>query len=500
MGHLVVGHLGRHLLDLALLGLAVGIACWPLNLVDRWQDQLLQILPGFSGEGWSRIGLLLVFSPLVVVPLLLALQAGPWADGRGSGIPQTMSSLHDPAAGDQLLARGPTLRRCLLWTAASLSLLSLGREGPVVQVGASVAHALRRWRPGLLRGLVPGGVLAIAAGAGLAGGFNSHLMGVVFMAEELTGRFQASLIWPGLVVCATAALMSHWGGEPIYGLGVIANTTPETELLLLAIPIGITAGLLGGAFSRLLLAATAWLRPQVRRRPWLWGAGLGLLISLLLFASGGFSGGDGESLMRRLIHDPDRISTGWPLLGTLAVRLLAPVLALAGGIPGGLIDPAFTLGAVYGSGVIEWLGGDPHVGLALGMVASLAGATQLPVMSMLFALHMAGDQQLLAGLVVAAALGAYAGRLLLKTPIYHALAELEREASDLEAERRAQAAADAAPEPAGGEQPRLSDPALLGAQGSAGLFSSQQEPEGTQSEPKTAEAKPDGANPAEPGL
>ncbi|MFM7674711.1 MAG: chloride channel protein [Synechococcus sp.] len=428
-------HLSRHLLDLALLGLAVGLACWPLNVVDHWQDRLLGLLPGFSGEGWSRAGLLLVLAPVAVVPLLLALQAGPWADGRGSGIPQAMASLHDPHKSDKLLAAPPTWRRCLLWTVASLSLLSLGREGPVVQVGASVAHGLRRRWPWLLRGLVPGGVLAIAAGAGLAGGFNSPLMGVVFMAEELTGRFQASLVWPGLLVCATAALMSHWGGEPLYGLGVIPNATPETELLLWAVPIGITAGLLGGLFSRLLLAATGWLRPHVRRQPWRWGLGLGLLISLMLLSSQGLSGGDGERLMSQLIDDPRPIATGWAWLGTLLVRLLAPVVSLAGGIPGGLIDPAFTLGAVYGAGVIEWIGGDPHVGLALGMVASLAGATQLPVMSMLFALHMAGDQQLLAGLLLAAGLGAYAGRMLVRTPIYHALAELDRGGDAPPAER-----------------------------------------------------------------
>jgi H+/Cl- antiporter ClcA len=44
---------------------------------------------------------------------------------------------------------------------------------------------------------------------------------------------------------------------------------------------------------------------------------------------------------------------------------------------------------------------------------------------MLFALHMAGDQQLLAGLLLAGALGAYAGRMLLKLPVYHALAALD---------------------------------------------------------------------------
>ena len=67
------------------------------------------------------------------------------------------------------------------------------------------------------------------------------------------------------------------------------------------------------------------------------------------------------------------------------------------------------------------------LGMALGMAATLAGATQLPVMSVAFALRLAGDQQLLPGVLLAAVLGAYCSRLLLSKPIYHALAELGSE-------------------------------------------------------------------------
>ncbi|MEB3170336.1 MAG: chloride channel protein, partial [Synechococcaceae cyanobacterium] len=61
---------------------------------------------------------------------------------------------------------------------------------------------------------------------------------------------------------------------------------------------------------------------------------------------------------------------------------------------------------------------------ALGMAAGLAGATQLPVATVLFALRLAADQQLLPGLLVAAVLAAYMSRLIFDRPIYHALREL----------------------------------------------------------------------------
>ena len=75
------------------------------------------------------------------------------------------------------------------------------------------------------------------------------------------------------------------------------------------------------------------------------------------------------------------------------------------------------------------------LGLAIGMTAALAGATQLPVMSVIFALRLAGDQQLLPGMLLAAVIGAYMSRLLMGQPMYHALVEPLREA--LETDRLA---------------------------------------------------------------
>lgn len=421
-----VQELLRTLLQLAVLGLAVGAACWPLNLMDRIQAQWLGLLPAFSGQGWTTLGLLLAVSPLLVLPLLLWLQAGGWRQGAGSGIPQTMDSLEHPAEADGLMASAPTWQRLALWSAATLALMPLGREGPVVHVGAAVAHGLRRRWPGLLKGLQPPDLIALGAGAGLAGGFNTPLMGVVFMAEELTHSFQLQLIWPALLLCSSAAALSHLGGEPMFGLGLLSGPAFESEQLAWAVPVGLLGGLLGGGFSRLLLGVSARLQPHLRRRPRVVGLLLGGLLAALALVSGGNSAGDGELLMSRLIEtagDPFAPLGG---LGVLLARLVGPLLALGAGIPGGLIDPAFSLGAVFGELLLGLFGADPHLGLALGMAAGLAGATQLPVMTIVFAVRLAGDQQLLPGLLLAAALAAYSSRLLLDRPIYQALAELQR--------------------------------------------------------------------------
>lgn len=407
------------LLPLVLLGLAVGLACWPLNLLDRAQDLLLKRMPAWGGE-WDALTRTLALAPLLVMPVLLTLQARVWADGAGSGIPQTMASLESAEQASVLLAPRPTLRRLVLWSIATLALFPLGREGPVVQVGAAVAHALQRRWPRLLRALSPGDGLAVAAAAGLAGGFNTPLMGVIFLAEELTQRFTAGLIWPGLLVCVIAAGFSNLGGQPEFALGILRVGSIEPLQLLWALPVGLAAGLMGALFGRLLLETTRRIVPLARRRPLPAGLVLGGLLTALALLSGGASGGDGETLMSLLIAAPEG-GHATPLV--LLARLIAPCLALGAGVPGGLIDPAFAIGAVLGQGVGQLLH-QGALGLALGMAAALAGATQLPAMSVVFALRLAGDQQLLPGVLLAAVIGAYCSRLLLEKPIYHALAEL----------------------------------------------------------------------------
>lgn len=428
----MVRQLIRQLVQLALLGVLVGLACWPFNLLDRWQDALLRQLPAFSGEPWQPQTVLLACAPLVAVPVLLTLQRGAWAGGAGSGIPQTMASVEDPVLAPRLLGLRPTLQRLGLWTIATLSLLPLGREGPVVQVGAAVAQGLRSRFPRLLGELTTADLLAVSAGAGLAGGFNTPLMGVVFVAEEFTNRFMAPLVWPALVICAVAAAFSNLTGQPEFALGILAVRPSELTQMLWAMPIGVLGGLLGAGFGRLLLALTRRFLRLARSHPLGLGLTIGTLLSLFLLASGGSSGGDGEALMGQLIAVEGSRATGHggPLgdLLTLLLRVLGPALSLGAGIPGGLIDPALAFGALLGRAV-GGLAGLTGMGLALGMAAGLAGATQLPVMTVLFALRLAGDQQLLPGMLLAAVLAALVSRLIVPQPIYHALAEVSRPAA-----------------------------------------------------------------------
>jgi H+/Cl- antiporter ClcA len=94
------------------------------------------------------------------------------------------------------------------------------------------------------------------------------------------------------------------------------------------------------------------------------------------------------------------------------------------------------VGGSFGGGLLELLGGPSGLGVLLGMAAGLAGATQLPVLSLAFAIRITGSQQLLPGLLLAALLGAVVGRWLMPLPLYRALEKLASDQQILTSKRK----------------------------------------------------------------
>lgn len=131
----------RHFIGLLVVGVLIGLACLPLNLVDRIQERLFGFLPTNGQTSWTVTGLLIALSPLVVMPVLLILQRGPWRAGSGSGIPSTMNALEDSSLMPEAMDATSTVQRGVLWSIATTAMFPLGREGPVVEFGAAVARA-----------------------------------------------------------------------------------------------------------------------------------------------------------------------------------------------------------------------------------------------------------------------------------------------------------------------------------------------------------------------
>ncbi|MDE2371942.1 MAG: chloride channel protein, partial [Burkholderiales bacterium] len=191
---------------------------WALSLFHRIEGD----------HGWS---------PLLWTPLCLATIV--WLTRRyvpnaaGSGIPQVMAAL-DPACDASqrsgFVSMKLTLAKIPLTALGLLGGLSLGREGPSVQIAAGIMHAARRWLPARST-VTPQGLLLAGGAAGIAAAFNTPLAGVMFAIEELSRRPEqrnSGLVVAGIVLAGLVAVSIDGNGTYF---GVIRVGAIDTSLL-----------------------------------------------------------------------------------------------------------------------------------------------------------------------------------------------------------------------------------------------------------------------------
>src|SRR5665647_1215489 len=201
------------------------------------------------------------WAPLIWTPISsagivwLTLHFAPGA--AGSGIPQVMAAL-EPSAHGSVRQLYVSLRlsavKLALTTWGLLAGLSLGREGPSVQIAAGVMQHARRWMP--KRSRVSEQSLLIAGGAaGIAAAFNTPLGGVMFAIEELAKKPEQrsnGLILAAIVIGGLMAV-SIYGNASYFGVIRIENF--GTGLILPGLLVVLCSGIAGGLFSRLLIVS-----------------------------------------------------------------------------------------------------------------------------------------------------------------------------------------------------------------------------------------------------
>lgn len=147
-----------------------------------------------------------------------------WAPGAaGSGIPQVIATLDpalDPAQRGRFVSLWLSFSKMVLASAGFAAGLSIGREGPSVQVAAGVMHHARRWF-GPHSGISSHALLVAGGAAGIAAAFNAPLAGVVFAIEELSRKLEsrssgliiAAIVLAGLMGCRPSAISAISGAS-----------------------------------------------------------------------------------------------------------------------------------------------------------------------------------------------------------------------------------------------------------------------------------------------
>ncbi len=310
-------------------------------LADRAQG-LFHAMTG-NGDGW-RFDLPLIVTPLGFV--LCAWLAHAFFPGsQGSGIPQAIAARHlrDDDDRSHILSLRLAAGKIALTVVGLFCGASIGREGPTVQVGASLMLQVARWGGmAQARGLILAG-----SAAGIAAAFNTPLAGIVFAIEEMGRTYEART--NGLVL--TAVILAGLASLGLLGnytyFGVARETIAFAAEWPLVLSCGVIGGGLGALFSLLALKATRrirrWHTGQPLLRALVVAAVCGLLVAVIGIASGGLTFGTGYAQARGAVE-------GTPLPWFFfAEKFLAGLLSMISGIPGGIFAPSLAVGAGIGS-------------------------------------------------------------------------------------------------------------------------------------------------------
>lgn len=346
-----------------------------------------------------------------------------FAGAEGSGIPQTIAEMSRPetAGWRPLLTLRIIVGKVFIGVAAVGSGFSLGREGPTVQVGASLMNVLHRWLPGALH--IPRTHMLVAGGAaGIAAAFNTPLAGIAFAIEELTRSVEARM--SGLIITAIvlAGIVSQTflGKSSYFGQIVIAGS--DRDMALAVAVTALVCGVAGGLFSRMLIiGSTSWRGPLAdlrARRPVLFAAGCGLLVAALGFVSGGLSFGSGYAETRALLEGNTELAWYYG-----PVKFIATLIAYLSGLPGGIFAPSLAIGAGIGHDLAPLLGQQDAQGLllVLCMAGFLAAVTQAPITSFIIVMEMVDGYSVIIGLMAVSLLSAGVSRFF-SQPLYHTVA------------------------------------------------------------------------------
>jgi CIC family chloride channel protein len=300
--------------------------------------------------------------------------------------------------------------------------LALGREGPSVQMGASVAEAVSRvMRLPLadLRILVAGG-----AAAGLATAFNAPIAGGVFVLEELFRRFHPRTTLATLIASGSGFLTARLlvGDATVFAVPHLSE--PRAVNAPSVVVVALTCGILGAFFNSATMAGLHWADHS--RIPLGVRAGaIGIAVGALAWTAPTLVGG-GDGLTERALQGHGTLLAA---CGVLALRLVLTVVSYAAKAPGGIFAPMLTLGAETGL-IIGLL--MPRVtdqapqaaGMALlGMVAFFAASVRAPMTGIVLGSEMTGSTVLLPPMLGACAIAMLVAMLLRSTPIYDALTE-----------------------------------------------------------------------------
>jgi CIC family chloride channel protein len=377
--------------------------------LPRWEGLAVALVLGAVGAG-TGLWLMRRYAP----------------ETAGSGIPD----LKDVVMGEKELRWKRVLP--VKFLAGVLGIgggLTLGREGPTVQMGGASGLMVSTWfrvkqGEGERRALISAG-----AAAGLAAAFNAPLASLIFVLEELSGSFTPVLFVATFIAAVSADVVCRvvTGETPVFALKDAPS--PSLHTLPVAAIVGLVAGLGGVVFNKCLLRSLDLFDRLKTRPPFMVGAGVGLMVGLAAWIYPGMSG-SGVVLTDRAMSG--EIALKWMLV-LIVARFVLTMASYGCGAAGGIFAPLLVMGAIggllVGAAVHEVLPGwaaFPETFAVIGMGALFTATVRAPLTGIVLMIELTGKYEFMLPLLVGCFAAYGIAEALGDMPIYEALRERGR--------------------------------------------------------------------------
>ena len=299
--------------------------------------------------------------------------------------------------------------------------LSLGREGPSVQLGAGAGALVGRLFK--MSGTNQDKLIAAGAGSAIGATFNAPIAGTIFVLEELVQKFTPALLFPVLVATVSAAsLARHFlGSNPSFDLPKLQGGI-TLENIPVCIILGLVAGLLGVLFSKVIFFNNKLFDKKSKIPNYFKPAIAGLAVGLIGLVIPYVLGSGNFSVDLLLQH---KFSLGLVLIIFIAKFFVTP-FCFGSGAAGGIFLPMLMLGSFLGyivSTVCNSFGfhTDPIVIAILGMGAFLSAVARTPITAVVMVFEMTGGYSHILPIMLSAAIADLVAEKLNQKPIYASL-------------------------------------------------------------------------------
>ena len=371
-------------------------------------------------------GAFIILAPVVGGMAVTALVTNFAPEARGHGVPEVM---------DAIYYREGVIRPIVAAVKSLASAFSIGsgaavgREGPIIQIGASLGSSIGQiitmepWQRITL--------VAAGAGAGIAATFNTPIGGVMFAIELMMPEVSVRTFLPVALATGTATFVGNWflGPQPAFAVPLLPSLghQPSSMIALgLYALLGATMGAAAAAFVRGLSAAEDVF--ERIRNPYLRHAIGMLLVGLLIYSLFHFYGhyfveGVGYSTIQAVLTGQLAPLAILPLL--YVAKLAATSISLGSGASGGIFSPSLYMGATLGGAfglLVNAIHPLPEVDIPnfaiVGMAAMVAGGTGAAMTAVTMIFEMTRDYGLVMPMILAVALSIGVRRVLSRENIY----------------------------------------------------------------------------------